>query len=109
MRAWSQAINEGDNEAAARLFARGAEVVQGSSVVLGSEREAIAFNASLPCSAEITELTTEGDRVTATFLLADRETSRCDAPGAEVTASFRVHEGKIVLLHQLPGTLTPAA
>ena len=33
-RAWSKAINAGDNEAAARLFAPGAVVVQGPEIVL---------------------------------------------------------------------------
>jgi SnoaL-like protein len=103
VRAWSQALNTGDNEAAAELFARGAEVIQGQAFVLETKREAIAFNAALPCAGEIVDLTTEGDTVTATFLLSDRETSRCDAPGAEVRAAFRVRAGKIVLWHQLPG------
>jgi hypothetical protein len=39
--------------------------------------------------------------VTATFLLDDRTTSACDAPGAEATAAFRIADGKIVLWHQL--------
>jgi hypothetical protein len=102
VRAWSMALNSGDNEAAAELFAPGAEVIQGRTFVLETKLEAIAFNSSLPCSGEIVELDTDEDRVTATFRLGDRETSRCDAPGAEVRAAFRVREGKIVLWQQLP-------
>ena len=34
--------------------------------------------------------------MTATFLLDDRTTSPCDAPGAEATAAFHVEDGKIV-------------
>lgn len=104
VRAWSQALNSGDNEAAADLFAPGAEVIQGRSFVLGTRRQAIAFNAALPCSGEIVDLVSEGDTVTATFRLGDRDESRCDAPGAEVRAAFRVRDGKIRLWHQLPGS-----
>ena len=104
VRAWSQALNSGDNEAAADLFAPGAEVIQGVSFTLDTRREAIAFNEALPCSGEIVELVSEGDSVRATFRLGDRPASRCDAPGAEVEAAFRVRSGKIVLWHQLPGS-----
>jgi hypothetical protein len=103
VRAWSQALNTGDNEAAADLFAPGAEVIQGRSYVLETRRDALAFNASLPCSGEIVAIDSEDDLVTATFRLDDRPASRCDAPGAEVRAAFRVRDGKIVLWHQLPG------
>ena len=102
VRAWSQSLNTGDNEAAADLFAPSAEVIQGRSFVLETRQEAIAFNSSLPCSGEIVELESEGDTVRATFLLGHRETSRCDAPGAQVRAAFRIHDGKIVLWEQLP-------
>jgi limonene-1,2-epoxide hydrolase len=103
VRAWSESINSGNNEAAADLFAPGAEVIQGgASITLDTEAQAVRFNASLPCSGEIVKLKTEGDTVTATFVLGHRETSRCDGPGAEVTAAFRVRNGKIVLWHQLP-------
>lgn len=104
MRAWSQALNSGDNEAAADLFAPGAEVIQRVSFILENRRQAIAFNAALPCSGEIVELVSEGDRVRATFVLGDRPDSRCDAPGAEVEAAFRVRDGKIVLWQQLPSS-----
>jgi ketosteroid isomerase-like protein len=104
VRAWSQALNSGDNEAAADLFAPGAEVIQGVRFTLDTKRDAIAFNEALPCSGEIVELVTEGDSVRATFRLGDRPASRCDAPGAEVDAAFRVRKGKIVLWHQLPGS-----
>jgi hypothetical protein len=104
VRAWSQALNAGDNEAAAELFAPGAQIVQGGRTVrLETHEDAVAWNASLPCSGEIVEVETEGDNVTATFLLDDRTTSACDAPGAEATATFEIEDGKIVLWHQLGG------
>ena len=104
VRAWSEALNAGDNDAAAELFAPGAEIVQGGRAIrLETHDDAVAWNAALPCSGRIVELSTEGDTVTATFLLDDRSTSPCDAPGAEATAAFRIEDGKIVLWHQLDG------
>jgi ketosteroid isomerase-like protein len=104
VRAWSEALNAGDNEAAAELFAPGAEVVQGGRTIrLETRDEATAWNSALPCSGRIVEIETNGDTVTATFLLGDRTTSPCDAPGARATAAFRIEDGKIVLWHQLSG------
>ena len=103
VRAWSTALNEGDDEAAARLFAEGATVVQGGFYATLPTREtAVAFNASLPCSGEIIALRVEDDQVIATFLLGDRPTSACDGPGERATALFVVAEGKIVLWQQVP-------
>jgi limonene-1,2-epoxide hydrolase len=108
VRAWSEALNAGDNEAAADLFAAGAQVIQSGTVVrLATHEDAVAWNASLPCSGRIVEVETAGATVTATFLLGDRPTSPCDAPGAEATAAFRVDDGKIVLWHQLDGQQRP--
>jgi len=102
VRAWSKALNTGDNEAAADLFAPGAQIVQGGRTVrLETREDAVSWNASLPCSGRIVDIDTEGGTVTATFLLDDRTTSACDAPGAEATAAFRIEDGKIVLWHQL--------
>jgi hypothetical protein len=102
VRAWSDALNAGDNEAAADLFAPGAQIIQaGAAIRLATHDDAVVWNAALPCSGRIVELETDGETVTATFLLADRTTSPCDAPGAEATAAFRIEDGKIVLWHQL--------
>ncbi len=104
VRAWSQALNAGDNEAAASLFAPGAQIVQaGRTTRLETHDDAVAWNSALPCSGRIVELETDGDTVTATFLLDNRATSPCDAPGAEATATFEIEDGKIVLWHQLGG------
>jgi predicted SnoaL-like aldol condensation-catalyzing enzyme len=104
VRAWSEALNAGDNEAAAELFAPGAQIIQGGQMVrLETRDDAVAWNASLPCSGRIVDVETDGDTVTATFVLDDRTTSPCDAPGAQATAAFRIADGKIVLWHQLDG------
>ena len=100
-RAWSQELNSGDNEAAAKLFARGAEIVQaGTTLRLETQAEAVAWNAALPCSGKIVAMKTHDETATATFVLGNRQESKCDGPGQQVTAIFRVHEGKIVLWHQ---------
>jgi limonene-1,2-epoxide hydrolase len=108
VRAWSRALNGGDNEAAADLFAPGAQVIQGGRVLrLSTHADAVGWNASLPCSGRIVELTTDEDTVTATFLLDDRPASACDAPGARATAAFEVEDGRIVLWHQLDSAPAP--
>ncbi len=103
VRAWSEALNSGDNIAAADLFALNATISQPGYVAqITSREDAVAFNTSLPCSGEIVELTTEGNEVTATFVLGDRPASPCDGPGEQATAIFVVEDGKIVLWQQVP-------
>jgi SnoaL-like domain len=108
VRAWSKALNAGDNQGAADLFAPGAEVVQGPVVLhLRTHADAVVWNAGLPCSGKIVALSTNGATVTATFLLDDRPTSACDGPGHRATAVFRIRAGKIVLWHQVPEPAAP--
>src|SRR6478672_12380485 len=61
-RAWSQELNSGDNAAAAKLFAPGAEIVQaGTTIRLNTQAEAIAWNAALPCSGRIVSIKSNGN------------------------------------------------
>jgi SnoaL-like domain len=108
VRAWSQELNTGDNDDAAKLFAPGAEIVQaGTTLRLNTEAQAVAWNAALPCSGRIVSITTSGDVTRATFILGDRPKHKCDGPGQKATAIFRVRKGKIVLWHQT-STAPPA-
>jgi limonene-1,2-epoxide hydrolase len=110
VRAWSQALNTDDNERAADLFAKGAEVVQGDTVTtLRTHNQAVAWNSHLPCAGEIVSITTSGNTAKATFKLGDRQHSRCDGPGQQATAIFRVVKGKIVLWHQTESAGPPAS
>jgi limonene-1,2-epoxide hydrolase len=110
VRAWSEALNTDDNKGAADLFAPGAEVVQGNSVVtLRTHKQAEAWNSSLPCSGRILSITSHGQTATATFQLGDRPNSRCDGPGQHATALFRVVKGKIVLWHQTATADVPSS
>jgi hypothetical protein len=103
VRAWSSAVNAGDNETAADQFATNAEIVQGGlEQRFHTRADAVDWNAGLPCSGRIVQLETRGAEVTATFVLGDRPTSRCDGPGAKARAVIRVRHGKIVLWHQVP-------
>jgi SnoaL-like domain len=100
VRAWSQELNTGDNDDAAKLFAPGAEIVQaGTTLRLNTEAQAATWNAALPCSGRIVSITTSGDTTRATFILGDRPKHKCDGPGQKATAIVRVRNGKIVLWH----------
>jgi limonene-1,2-epoxide hydrolase len=102
VRAWSSALNENRNEAAARLFAPGARVLQpGLDVRLVSHNLALLFNQGLPCAGTITRLDVKGNQVVATFVLGERPKHHCDAPGIKAAALFVVRNGKIVLWQQV--------
>jgi len=108
VRAWSEAVNSGDDASAARLFATGARVVQGERVRrLDDYADARAWNAALPCSGRIVQLDASGETVRATFVLGNRERYRCDGPGERARTLFRIRDGKIVLWHQLDPALAP--
>ena len=81
VRAWSQALNQDDNQTAAKMFAPGAKVVQAGGVLtLHTHGDAVAWNAALPCSGRILSIHSKGNIATATFLLGDRPHSQCDGP-----------------------------
>jgi hypothetical protein len=98
VRAWSRALNAGDNEAAGRLFAEGAVIAQGGlAYVLADHRDAVLFNAGLPCSGHVIDVVVAESVVTAVFALGHRPMSRCDvAPGTLAAARFTVRGGKII-------------
>ena len=103
VRAWSAALNANRNEAAARLFAPNARVVQGPfDIRLRTHRAAVAFNAALPCAGRIVRVTVQGHRATATFVLGHRPQHTCDGPGQKAAAVFVVSGGKITLWEQIP-------
>jgi len=100
-RSWSAALDRNDNEAAGWLFADGAKIVQNGELVLATHADAVRWNASLPCGGKIVSVSARGKTdVLVVFRLAERPEHRCDGPGAEAAALFRVRDGKIVLWHQ---------
>jgi hypothetical protein len=103
VQAWSKALNAGDNEAAAELFAPGAHVVQAGYVRrLDTHRDAVEWNSGLPCSGRIVSMSVYEDTVEATFVLGPRGGGDCYGLGQRATAAFTIRDGKIVLWHQLP-------
>ena len=100
---WSRALNAGDDDAAADLFAPGAVVIQaGRRTTLADHDDALAFNASLPCGSRIVKRTVEGDEVTATSTLTRRPGHMCDDTGGTAVTVFRIEDGRITLWHELP-------
>jgi hypothetical protein len=102
VRAWSNAINAGDNEKAASLFAPGAVVVQGTEITLATHDDAVQWNAGLPCAGHIESVDVDGEEATAIFVLGGRPGHFCTGPGQKAAAVFTVHDGKIVLWHEIP-------
>jgi SnoaL-like domain len=100
-RSWSAALDRGDNDAAARLFADGAQVVQAGELVLPTHADAVRWNAALPCGGKIVSVTRQNATdVLVVFKLQGRPGHACDGPGQPAAAIFRVRDGKIVLWHQ---------
>jgi hypothetical protein len=102
VRAWSTAINAGNDEQAAALFAPGAIVVQGSQVTLATHADAVRWNSGLPCAGHVESVAVEGEQATAVFVLGNRPGHYCSGPGQKAAAVFTVHAGKIVVWHQIP-------
>jgi len=104
VRSWSAALNKGNNEAAANLFAKNAIVAQpGYTLPLKTHKLAVLWNKSLPCAGHILWITVKKNVADAAFRLSDRSpVQRCDAPGTRARAAFTVVNGKIAAFVQLP-------
>ena len=76
-------------------------------LTLKTERDAVAWNAALPCSGRILSIHSRGQTATATFLLGNRTPNSCDGPGQHATAFIKVVRGKIVLWHQTDSGSSP--
>ena len=109
VRQWSAALNANRNAEAAKLFARGARILQPGVDVVATPKLALAFNISLPCAGRIVHMTVKGSAVVATFVLGERPKHKCDAkPGSKAAALFVVRNGKIVLWEQVAVPTTPS-
>jgi hypothetical protein len=103
VRVWSRRLNAGDNAGVARLFALPAIMVQGPYVYRFERRADLAeWHSRLPCSGRIVSISVRGHIAIAVFRLANRGSTRCDAPGTLVAARFELVEGKIALWAQIP-------
>jgi hypothetical protein len=104
VRAWTAALNSGNDAAAGRLFNPHASWIQGGyKFRLTNQFEAAVLTHNLPCSGRIAAMSVKGERATATFLLGNRPgRPRCATPGAKAATLFTVRHGKIVLWAQVP-------
>ena len=95
---WSTKLREGDVDAAAQLFAIPSVAENGLTIAIGDLADARAFNASLPCGAELVRAEPQGDHVLATFRLTERPGPGSCGSGAGATAqtSFLIEDGEIV-------------
>ena len=96
---WATALSEGDLEGAAEYFAIPSVAENGPVLIeireLGDAR---AFNASLPCGAELVRAAAQGDFVVATFELTERPGPGACGTGTGGTArtAFVIEDGEIV-------------
>lgn len=105
VRAWSDAVNTGDDARAASQLARGAIVIaNGRTLTLKTAADAEAWSRSLRCAGIVRSLATHKDIVTVTFLLSDRGTITCPGAGGTATDEFEVRSRRIVFFRQLSST-----
>jgi ketosteroid isomerase-like protein len=105
VREWIDALNDERYERAASFFADGAIVEQTREIRLDGRADAIRFNRSLPCKAEVTDLDDEGDTLLAAFRLRGGSAGGCDGGSARVRFTFR--DGKFSEWRQLAEPATP--
>ncbi|HWF49209.1 MAG TPA: hypothetical protein VG294_01090 [Solirubrobacteraceae bacterium] len=101
IRGWSSALRHGDVAGAARYFALPSEFANGAAgaIVIHTETQARAANASLPCGAVLLSATRRGRFVSALFRLTDRSGPYAGCgPGAGALArtNFVIVDGHIV-------------
>jgi hypothetical protein len=101
IRGWSAALNRGDFAGAASFFARNAVVEQQQAVRLPDRAAAIAFNRSLPCRADVTDVKRRGSGVVAAFRLRAGRSPGGGCSGA-ARVRFRFKGGKFTEWRQLP-------
>lgn len=95
---WARALSDGDVEGAAGYFAIPSTAVNGGlRIEIRSREDAVTFNESLLCGAEVVAARTDGGVTTATFELSDRPGGDCGSgAGGEAATAFRIKDGEIV-------------
>ena len=100
IRGWSAALNRGDFGRAASFFASNAVVEQQVELRLPDRAAAIAFNRSLPCRADVTDVEKTGSTVVAAFRLREGRSPGGGCSGA-ARVRFRFKDGKFTEWRQL--------
>ena len=108
IRGWSRELNAGHFEQAASFFARNAVVEQVQKIRLRDRSAAVAFNKSLPCRADVTDVKSDGRTVVAAFRLRPGRgpKSACDSAAR---VRFRFSRGKFTEWRQLMDSGAPPA
>jgi hypothetical protein len=108
IRGWSRQLNEGHFDQAASFFARNAIVQQGEVIHLHDRKAAVAFNESLPCRADVTDVQRQGHSVVAAFQLRPGKGPRaaCDS---SARVRFRFARGKFTEWRQLMDSGAPSS
>ncbi|MEJ7751059.1 MAG: nuclear transport factor 2 family protein [Thermoleophilaceae bacterium] len=104
IRAWSKALNSGDFEEAASFFAEDAVVQQLEEERLDGRESAEAFNRSLPCKADVTDVKDEGETVLVAFRLRDGPGGPCEGAAR---VRFRFEDGKFAEWRQISAPDAP--
>lgn len=108
---WVETLREGDVEGAAEYFAVPSVAVNGGVMLrIRSLDDAVAFNESLPCGAELLRTETMGETITATFRLTERPgPGSCgDGTGELAQTAFQIEDGEIAEWRRV-GENTPKA
>jgi ketosteroid isomerase-like protein len=107
IRAWSDALRNGDVQAAARYFALPSVMINGTDatgtaleITIGTQAEAAAANATLPCGARLVSADQRGRYVNALFRLTGRRgpggTDCGGGVGTTARTNFVIAHGRIV-------------
>jgi hypothetical protein len=98
IKSWSDELRAGDIMAASQRFAVPSVVQNGTpALVLDDRSQVEEFNRSLPCGAKLTDATSSGRFVIATFELTERPgPGECGAGvGETAKTAFVIHNGRI--------------
>jgi hypothetical protein len=104
IRGWLLALDRSDYDGAAYYFAPGAIIDQGHPYRLRDESAARAFNASLPCRADLIALKHEARTVLASFRLRRGPGGPCSGV---VKVRYTIRKGKFTEWRQLPSEEPP--
>jgi hypothetical protein len=97
IREWSEALSEGDIDAAAEYFALPSVAENGITIDIETREDAGLFNETLPCGAELESTEAQGEFITATFRLKQRPgVPVCPGDGNTAETSFVIEDGEIV-------------
>jgi hypothetical protein len=103
IRGWLLALERQDYDGAAYYFAPGAIIDQGHPYRLRDQSAARAFNASLPCRADLVDLRHERGTVLASFRLRRGPGGECSGV---VKVRYTIRKGKFTEWRQLPSDET---